>query len=135
MASLCRMIIFGMMIAVYNFQSQMNSAAIQIGKKRIVRSYNAIIFSISLLSILFNLYYMRFYVNLYSIVVIVLSIFIALEEYFQVVWLWRIQLARRTAIIIDPQSEIENTRESMYHTVFTIFHSLIRTKNTFAYRE
>ena len=121
MAALCRMIIFGMLFAVYNFQSQLNTAAIEIGKKRIVRKYNAIIFGVCLLTILFHMSYMRFYLNLYSIVITCISIFIAVEEYFQVVWLWRIQLTRRTSIIIDPTSDAAIVRETMYYTVFSFF--------------
>lgn len=128
MALLCRMIILGMLTAVYNFQSQLNSAAILVGKKRIVRRYNAIIFSISLLTILFHLCYMRFYFNLYSIVVTAISIFMAVEEYFQVVWLWKIQLSRKTDIIIDPSAENSNTRETMYYTVFSLFMNPIKSR-------
>ncbi len=125
MALLCRMIIMGMLIAVYNFQSQLNNAAILVGKTRIVRSYNAIIFSICLLTILFHLSYMRFYFSLYSIVITMLSIFMAVEEYFQVVWLWKIQLSRKTAITIDPVSDV---RETMYYTVFSLFLSPWRSR-------
>lgn len=125
MALYCRVMIFAMLFAVYNFQSQLNTAAIQIGKKRIVRIYNGIIFGICLLTILFHISYMRFYLTLYSIIVTLLSLFIAFEEYFQVIWLWRIQLTRKSSITIDPIFDAANTRETMYKTVFSVFLTLL----------
>ena len=115
MALACRMVISAMLVAVYNFQSQLNTDAIRRSKKRIVRKYNAIIFGICLLTIIFHLSYMRFHFTLYSLTITIISIFVAVEEYLQVVWLWRIQLTRKSAIIIDSVDE-PIMRESIYQT-------------------
>lgn len=124
MVLICRLIIFTMLTAVYNFQSQLNCDSLARGKKRIVRIYNCIILGICLLTILFHLSYLRFHFSLYSSFIILISLFVSVEEYLQIEWLWKIQITRKTTILDDTgESEIKY-RATLYQYPRNLLHAI-----------
>ncbi len=104
-AIICRLIIYAMLLVVYHLQSQLNHIAITNRKKRIVKPHNVIIFGITLMSIMLHVIYMRYNITIYSLVIVVISFIIIVDEYQQFIWLWKIQIARKSTsdenIVVD----------------------------------